>query len=85
MTTQQMEQAAFRLGESEHFAVHIAYARSIAKERDELRAEVERLKADKARILAASNSAVDYVGSANYPERIREAHQKIDDAIKGDK
>ena len=40
MSTEELEKAAFRIGESDHFAVHVAYAREVAKERDALRAEI---------------------------------------------
>ena len=48
MSTEELEKAAFRIGESDHFAVHVAYAREVAKERDALREaadEIESLRA----------------------------------------
>ena len=58
-------------------------ANKTERERDELRAEVERLKADKVRLENAAHGAINYVGSANYSERIRDAHKSIDAAMKG--
>ena len=60
-------------------------AKKLETERDDLLAEVKRLKADKARIVEVAHEVIDYVGKSNYTGRVESAHDQLAAAMKGDK
>jgi hypothetical protein len=76
------ESEPYSLLASELERLKTSHAIELQCQMEEHNNEIERLKADKVRIETAAHNAVNYVGSANYEERIRAAHSSIDVAIK---
>jgi hypothetical protein len=56
---------------------HDAIARAAAQQLVDLQEELAALKAENAKLRETAYDAIEYVAMANYPERVKDAHEMM--------